>query len=111
MYLTGFADEAAVDIDGQIRATRELGWTNIESRNIGGVQIHDIPDAEFDVVCAKLAAAGVAINCFGSAIANWGKQITDPMDVTWAEVGRAIPRMKRLHSVMYVSMGQYSWPR
>jgi sugar phosphate isomerase/epimerase len=96
MYLTGFADEAAVDIDGQIRATLELGWTNIESRNIGGVQIHDIPDAEFDVVCAKLAAAGVAINCFGSAIANWGKKIDEPFDSSLAETKRAIPRMQRL---------------
>src|SRR6185503_15552096 len=36
MYLTGFADEAARDIDAQIRATLELGWRSIESRNIDG---------------------------------------------------------------------------
>ena len=34
MYFTGFADEAASDIDGQIRATKELGWQFIESRSI-----------------------------------------------------------------------------
>jgi sugar phosphate isomerase/epimerase len=96
MYLTGFADEAARDIDGQIKATRELGWKNIESRNINGVQIHDMPDADFDVVCGKLAAAGVAINCFGSAIANWGKKIDEPFDSSLAETKRAIPRMQRL---------------
>jgi hypothetical protein len=39
MYLTGFADEAATDIDGQIRATKELGWEYIEARNIDGVNL------------------------------------------------------------------------
>ena len=96
MYLTGFADESADSIDGQIRATRELGWRNIESRNIEGKNIHDIPDADFDLVCAKLEAAGVRINCFGSAIANWGKRIDQPFDSSLAEARRAIPRMKRL---------------
>jgi sugar phosphate isomerase/epimerase len=96
MYLTGFADEAASDIEGQIRATKELGWNYIESRNIDGVNIHDIPDDKFEEVAGKLEDAGVRVNCFGSAIANWGKQITDPFDVTLDEIERAIPRMQRL---------------
>lgn len=96
MYLTGFADEAGRDIDTQIRATKELGWSNIESRNIDGKNIHDIGDAEFDVVCEKLAAAGVKVNCFGSAIANWGKKIDEPFESSLAEAKRAIPRMQRL---------------
>jgi sugar phosphate isomerase/epimerase len=96
LYLSGFADEAAADLDGQIRATKELGWSRIESRAIDGTNIHDLDDAAFDLACRKLDQAGIRINAFGSAIANWGKQITDPMDVTLAEIGRAIPRMKRL---------------
>ena len=96
MYLTGFADEAAGDIDGQIGATRELGWSNIESRNISGRNIHDIPEDQFEVVCGKLRDAGVRINCFGSAIANWGKSIEVPFDSSLAEAKRAIPRMKAL---------------
>jgi len=96
MYLTGFADEAANDIDGQIRATQALGWKNIESRNINGRNLHDIPDAEFDEVCGKLEDAGISVNCFGSAIANWGKRIDEPFDSSLAEARRAIPRMKRL---------------
>lgn len=100
MYLTGFADEAGTDIDTQIRATKELGWTNIESRAISGKNIHDLSDADFDVVCGKLAAAGVAINCFGSAIANWAKKIDEPFDSSLAEVRRAIPRMQRLGTRM-----------
>ncbi|NQU75897.1 MAG: sugar phosphate isomerase/epimerase [Planctomycetes bacterium] len=96
MYLTGFADEAAADIDGQIRATKELGWSNIEARNVNGKNLHDISEAEFDAVCEKLDAAGVRINCFGSAIANWGKRIDEPFDSSLAEARRAIVRMNRL---------------
>jgi len=95
-YLTGFADEAAKELDGQIRATQELGWRDIESRNLGGTNIHDLNDAEFDGVCGKLADAGVRINCFGSAIANWNKQIDQPFESSLAETRRAIPRMQRL---------------
>ena len=36
MYYTGFADEAANDLATQIKATKELGWSNIESRRIDG---------------------------------------------------------------------------
>lgn len=96
MYLTGFADEASPTIEGQIRATRELGWTNIESRAIGGKNIHDLEDAEFDRVAGLLGDQGITVNCFGSAVANWGKSIMDPMDSSLAETRRAIPRMQRL---------------
>ena len=90
MYLTGFADEAAADLDGQISATLELGWRNIESRNIDGKNIHNMPDDAFDVAVGKLEAAGVRINCFGSEIANWGKKIADPFDITVEAVKRAL---------------------
>jgi sugar phosphate isomerase/epimerase len=96
MYLTGFADEAGGSIEAQIAATKKLGWEHIESRSIDGTNIHDLSDADFDVVYGKLEEAGVKINCFGSAIANWGKHIEEPMDSSVAEVRRAIPRMKRL---------------
>ena len=95
-YLTGFADEAAPDIDGQIRATKELGWQYIESRGAGGANIHDVSDEDFDVIYGKLQDAGVKINCFGSAIANWGKRIDEPFDSSLDEAKRAIPRMQRL---------------
>jgi sugar phosphate isomerase/epimerase len=97
---TGFADEAGADLDTQIRATQALGWSCIEARNIAGKNIHDLPDADFELACGKLADAGVRVNCFGSAIANWGKQITDPFDASLAEARRAIPRMQRLGTTL-----------
>ena len=98
MYFTGFADEAAKDLAGQIKATKELGWTNIESRAIDGVNIHDLPQDQFDRAADALDAAGIKINCFGSAIANWGKSIESEADFEkdMEQVRRAIPRMLRL---------------
>jgi len=98
MYLTGFADEAATAFAGQIKATLELGWKNIEARSIDGANIHDLTDAAFDRVCEQLAESGVSINCFGSAIMNWGKDIRKVGDFErdLEQTRRAIPRMKRI---------------
>ena len=96
MYLTGFADEASQDLEVQIHVTKELGWNAIESRGIWGTNIHDLEAADFDRACGLLGDAGVRVNCFGSTVANWGKRIEDPFEVTLAEVERAIPRMQRL---------------
>jgi sugar phosphate isomerase/epimerase len=101
MYLSGIADEAGSNIDTQIRATKELGWRHIEARNVEvngfpKANLHDIPDAAFEVVVEKLEEAGIQVNCFGSTIGNWGKKIEDPFDLTISEVERAIPRMQRL---------------
>lgn len=114
MYFTGFADEASSGIDGQIRATKELGWSFIESRNIDGVNIHDIPEDKFEEVCGKLADAGIAINCFGSAVANWS---CDPFkeedfERSKAQLARAIERMAKLNCKMIRGMSfKAQWNR
>ena len=77
MYFTGFADEASGNIDTQIKVTKELGWSNIESRALFGKNLGSISDAEFEELQEKLAAAGVSINCYGSAVANWANPITE----------------------------------
>jgi sugar phosphate isomerase/epimerase len=101
-YLTGFADEAGKGIDAQIRATRELGWTRIEARSVDGTNLTDVTDAQFDAIESALRAAGVAVNCFGSAVANWGKDPLVEADFQRSveELERAIPRMKRLGTRM-----------
>lgn len=99
MIFTGISDEAGSRIEKQIEATRKLGWRHIEARNVEVEgfpkgNLHDIPDAAFDIAVEKLAAAEVEVYAFGSTIANWGKKIDQPFDLS--EVERAIPRMQRL---------------
>ncbi len=106
MYYTGFADEAGASIDVQIKATKELGWSNIESRNIDGVNLTDISDEQFDVVAQKLRDADIKINCFGSAVANWAKDPRKEEDFqqSIAELTRAISRMQKLGTEMIRGM-------
>lgn len=96
MYLTGFADEAAAGIDGQIQALQTLGWKYIESRNIDGTNLTVVDDKKFDEVCEKLEAAKIRVNCFGSGIANWAKKFSDSPESSYDEMKKAIPRMHRL---------------
>ena len=110
MILTGITDEAGALIDTQIKAVKELGWNTIEARSVEvegfpKANLHDIADEAFDVVEEKLKNAGVGVYCFGSTIANWGKKIDDPFDLS--EVERAIPRMQRLES-QYVRIMSYA---
>ena len=98
--LTGIADEAGASLDVQIKAHQELGWDSIESRGveIDGVKgnLHEIPDAVFEKVVARLEETGMKVSGFGSLIGNWAKKIGDDFSITEAEIARAIPRMQRL---------------
>jgi sugar phosphate isomerase/epimerase len=101
MLLIGIGDEAANSLDGQIRACRELGWSQIEMRGVQAADfpkanIHDIPDPAFDLAVRQLESSGIAVYCFGSTIMNWAKRLEDPFELTLGEVKRAIPRMMRL---------------
>jgi sugar phosphate isomerase/epimerase len=98
MYFTGFADEAAKDFDMQIKATKELGWNHIESRGIGSKTLATLNEAEFEIISEKLNNSGVSINCYGSAIANWGKdpRNQNDFDSSLKELVDVIPRMQKL---------------
>ncbi|MFZ9940809.1 MAG: sugar phosphate isomerase/epimerase family protein [Luteolibacter sp.] len=108
---TGFADEASRDLEKQIQATKELGWSAISARMIGGHNIHDLPEEDFQNAADRLDEEGIQVVEFGSLIANWGKKISGDFDVTLAEVDRAIPRMKRLGTslVRIMSYAQEPW--
>lgn len=99
MFLTGFADEAGSSLDIQIKATKELGWKYIETRNIDGKNLSTLTDAEFDTLCEKLDNAGIAINCYGSSIANWGMHPRSEEDFENSKklLFAAIPRMHKLN--------------
>ncbi len=97
MFFSGISDEAGQPIETQIKAHQELGWKHLELRCVDSVNITQLPDDKFEDVCAKLAAAGMQVSCFGSAIANWARPITSDPQVDVDDLTRAIPRMKRLN--------------
>lgn len=107
MTLSGFADEAADDIAGQIAATKALGWSSIEARSVDGVNIHDLEEESFERTAAALEDAGVKVCCFGSTIANWGRKVDEDFSATLRTVDRAIRRMKRL-DVPLIRLMSYS---
>ncbi|MBP7948100.1 MAG: sugar phosphate isomerase/epimerase [Verrucomicrobiales bacterium] len=101
MTLCGISDEAGNRLAVQIQATKELGWTHLELRNVEvpgfpNGNVHDIPPEAFDALCATLESQGMQVAGFGSTIGNWASQITDPFEASLERVDRAIPRMQRL---------------
>ncbi|MFA6815728.1 MAG: sugar phosphate isomerase/epimerase [Lentisphaeria bacterium] len=98
MFLTGFADEASADFATQIKATRELNWKFIESRAIGTKNLSSLTEKEFEDICQQLDASGVAINCYGSSVANWNRdpRKEEDFEASKTELLNAIPRMQKL---------------
>jgi sugar phosphate isomerase/epimerase len=111
MIFSGFADEAAPDLAGQIKATQELGWQYISARGIDGKNIHDLEDDAFETAVEMLDSSGIKIAEFGSLIGSWSKSITSDFALTLAEVERSIPRMQRLGTqiVRVMSYAQEPW--
>jgi hypothetical protein len=85
----------------QIQAHQELGWDSIESRGveIDGVKgnLHEIPEAVFDKVVARLAESEHEDQRLRLADRQLGqKDHRRLFSITEAEISRAIPRMQRL---------------
>lgn len=107
MKLSGFTDEAASDLAGQIKVTKALGWDYLSLRMVDGVSIHDLPEDEFLAVCDQLEAAGLKVAEFGTLIGSWSKTIDSDWEITLREVKHCIPRMQRL-GVQYARIMSYA---
>ncbi|MCC6142240.1 MAG: sugar phosphate isomerase/epimerase [Candidatus Hydrogenedentes bacterium] len=106
MYFSGISDEAGQTLDTQIRAHQELGWNHMELRMIDGKNITQLDDTRFAEVADRLAAAGMKVSCFGSAIANWARPITCDPNIDIEDLQRAIPRMKQI-GTQYIRVMSY----
>ena len=98
MFLTGFADEAGRDLESQIRATLELKWNHIDIRLIGETFFGMLPENEFEDLCSRLSENRIAVNCYGSSIAN-GETLLfsqEHYERSRQDLMQAIPRMKKL---------------
>lgn len=65
---SGFADEAATDIDAQIKVLTDGGMNMIDLRNLDGFNISELPLDHAETVKAKLDAAGIGVGMFGSPL-------------------------------------------
>ena len=111
MILSGFTDEAGQPLETQIKATQDLGWSHLSARSIGGTNLHELPEDEFNRVADRLDEAGIKVLEFGSLIGNWAKSIDTDFDITLGEIERAIPRMQRLGTqlIRIMSYAQEPW--
>ena len=96
MFFSGIADESGIGIEAQIATHRELGWDHLELRMVDGVNICEMPDESFQRVQAAVEASGLKVSAFGSAIANWSRNITGDFEIDRHEMETAIPRMKAM---------------
>jgi len=106
MFLSGIADEAGKSIEKQIQAHQELGWSQIEIRNVDGENLTDVAESKFNEVAEKLEEAKMKVCCFASQIANWARKISGDFNLDKEELKRAIPRMHRLHT-KYIRIMSY----
>lgn len=81
-YLSAFADEASMELDGQISALKRNGISHIELRNVSG-SLLEKSDGELEAMAAALRAADITVSSYGSPI---GKSDIDA-DFS-AELGR-----------------------
>jgi sugar phosphate isomerase/epimerase len=108
--LSGLADEAADDIDGQIAAHQALGWKALELRLLNGKQFSGpaVSDDEFKQAIEKIEAAGMRVSSYASAIGNWSRPITGDFATDLADLKVLIPRMRRTGTKFVRTM---SWVR
>lgn len=110
MFYTGFTDEAAKDLDSQLKALELLGWHHMEARNLFDGNLASISEREFEELQRKLQEKNVTINCFGSTIGNSGKSILESPQTSYDELKNAIPRMQKL-GIKMVRMMSFGIPR
>ncbi len=107
MILSGFTDEAADGLEGQIKVTKALGWSHLSARTFGGQNIHEVSDKNFEIIYDQLESNDIKVAEFGTLIGNWGKAITSDWAITLKEIVRCIPRMQRL-GVKYARVMSYA---
>ncbi|HBP38865.1 MAG TPA: xylose isomerase, partial [Clostridiales bacterium] len=98
LILSAFADEAAPDLAGQLRALQANQLQAVDLRAVDGVNIADLSLEKARVVRDALAGAGIAVACLASPI---GK-----IDLT-APLGPHLDKLKHLCEIGHL----FSCPR
>jgi len=95
MILSGFTDEVSDDLTLQIKALKELGWNYIDLRTVDGKNVSSLSDDEFDKVYQQLSENDIEIACFGSSIANWGREADNSLELDILEMKQSIRHMQK----------------
>jgi sugar phosphate isomerase/epimerase len=74
--LAGVGDEAGGALELQIAAHRELGWSRLEVRRIGGRPITELGARELREAAFQLAAAAMEVPAVASPVGGWARPIT-----------------------------------
>ncbi|GAB2687662.1 sugar phosphate isomerase/epimerase family protein [Kitasatospora kifunensis] len=82
----GITDEAAVDLAGQLAATRELGWRAVELRTVDGQPIDLLNGPAFARTAARIAEADLTVPVIASRIGSWSRPISCDLDQELAEL-------------------------
>ena len=106
MIIAGFTDEVSDDLSLQIKALKELGWSNIDLRTVNGKNISSLSDYEFDKVHRQLAENNIEISCFGSTVANWGRDAITSFDQDMLDMKNSIQHMKKAN-VRFIRIMSY----
>lgn len=106
MIITGFTDEVSDDLSHQINALKELGWNCIDLRTVNGKNISSLSDYEFDEVHRQLTENDIEISCFGSTVANWGRDAMASFDQDMLEMKNSIRHMKKAN-VRFIRIMSY----
>jgi len=104
--ISGFTDEVSDDLDVQIRALQELGWNHIDLRTVAGKNVSSLSADEFDRVHERLLADDISIACFGSTVANWGRDASSDLALDLAELKNSIRHMHKA-GVPYLRIMSY----
>jgi sugar phosphate isomerase/epimerase len=104
--ISGFTDEVSDDLDVQIRALKELGWNHIDLRTVDGKNVSTLSDEEFARVHRKLEENGITIACFGSTVANWGREVNSDLERDLEELRTSIRHMQTA-GVKYIRIMSY----
>jgi len=93
--ISGFTDEVSDDLEIQVKALQELGWSHIDLRTVGGKNVSSLSEAEFDHVHELLCRHGIEIACFGSTVANWGRDAGRDFEQDMIDMKNSIRHMTR----------------
>ncbi len=93
--ISGFTDEVSDDLELQIEALKELGWRHIDLRTVAGKNVAALSDDEFDLVFNTLGENDIDIACFGSTVANWGRDAEKDFELDLSEMKTSIRHMNK----------------